>query len=124
VRVVAAIAVAGAAGALARYGIANVALRRHSHGFPWGTFLVNVSGAFALGLIITLAAQRWEISDWLRSAVTIGFLGSYTTFSTFSLDTYRLAAERELGVAAANVVGSCVAALAAVYLGIVLARSL
>jgi CrcB protein len=64
------------------------------------------------------------MSDWLRSAVTVGFLGSYTTFSTFSIDTYRLAAERELGLAAANVVASCVAALAAVYLGIVLARSL
>jgi CrcB protein len=123
-RVVVAIGVAGAAGALARYGIANVALRRHSHGFPWGTFLVNVSGAFALGLIVALAVQRWALSDWLRSAITIGFLGSYTTFSTFSLDTYRLAAERELGVAAANVVGSCAAALAAVYLGILLARSL
>jgi CrcB protein len=124
VRVVVAIGVAGAAGALARYGIANVALRRHTHGFPWGTFLVNVTGAFALGLIITLATQRWGMSDWLRSAVTVGFLGSYTTFSTFSIDTYRLAAERELGLAAANVVASWVAALAAVYLGIVLARSL
>src|SRR4051812_43579695 len=122
-KVVVAIAVAGAAGALARYGIANVALRRHSHGFPWGTLAVNVTGAFALGLIVTLAAQKWSMSDWLRSGITIGFLGAYTTFSTFSIDTYRLATERELGLAAANVFGSCAAGLAALYVGIVLARS-
>ena len=123
-RISVAIAVAGAAGALARYGIANVAFRRHTGGFPWGTFLVNVSGAFALGLIITLAMHRWELADWLRSAITVGFLGSYTTFSTFSFDTYRLAAERALGLAAVNVVGSSAASIAAVYVGVVLARSL
>ena len=122
-RLVVAIAVAGAAGALARYGIANVALRRHSHGFPWGTFVVNVTGAFALGLIITLAATRWGVSDWLRSGISIGFLGSYTTFSTFSIDTYRLTTEREIGLAAVNVFGSCAAGLAALYVGILIARS-
>jgi CrcB protein len=124
VRTVAAIAVAGAIGALARYGLEGFVSRRQSGAFPWGTFVVNVSGAFALGLVFTLATDRWGLAPWLRSAITIGFLGAYTTFSTLSFETYRLAADRALGLAAANVLGSCAAGLVAVYLGVVLARAL
>jgi CrcB protein len=124
VKTVVAIAVAGAAGALARYGIEGFISRRQSGAFPWGTFAVNVSGAFILGLVFTLATERWGLSAWLRSALTIGFLGAYTTFSTLSFETYRLAADRALGLAFANVVGSCAAGLTAVYLGVVLARAL
>ena len=123
-RTVAAIAVAGAIGALARYGLEGFVSRRQSGAFPWGTFVVNVSGAFALGLVFTLATDRWGLAPWLRSAITIGFLGAYTTFSTLSFETYRLAADRALGLAAANVLGSCAAGLVAVYLGVVLARAL
>ena len=121
---VAAIAVAGAAGALARYGLEGFVSRRQSGAFPWGTFVVNVTGAFALGLVFTLATERWGLQPWLRSSLTIGFLGAYTTFSTLSFETYRLAADRALGLAAANVLGSCAAGLVAVYLGVVLARAL
>jgi fluoride exporter len=124
VRTVVAIAVAGAVGTLARYGLDGFVSRRHRSAFPWGTFVVNVSGAFVLGLVFTLATERWGLAPWLRSALTIGFLGAYTTFSTLSLDTYRLAADRALGLAAANMLGSCAAGLAAVYFGIVLARAL
>ena len=123
-RTVAAIAVAGAIGALARYGLEGFVSRRQSGAFPWGTFVVNVSGAFALGLVFTLATDRWGLAPWLRSAITIGSLGAYTTFSTLSFETYRLAEDRALGLAAANMLGSCAAGLAAVYLGIVLARTL
>jgi CrcB protein len=124
VKTVAAIAVAGSLGALARYGLEGFVSRRQSGAFPWGTFVVNVSGAFALGLVFTLATERWGLAPWLRSAITIGFLGAYITFSTLSFETYRLAADRALGLAAANVVGSCAAGLVAVYLGVVLARAL
>jgi CrcB protein len=86
--------------------------------------VVNVSGAFALGLVFTLATERWGVAPWFRSAMTIGFLGSYTTFSTLSFETYRLAEDRALGLAAANMLGSCAAGLTAVYLGIVLGRAL
>jgi fluoride exporter len=123
-RTVIAIAVAGAAGALARYGLEGFVSRRQSGAFPWGTFVVNVTGAFALGLVFTLATERWGLAAWLRSALTIGFLGAYTTFSTFSFESYRLAADRAIGLAAANVLGSCAAGLTAVYLGVVLARAL
>ena len=123
-RMVVAIGVAGALGALARYGLEGFVSRRTSGAFPWGTFVVNVSGAFALGLVITLALERWALAAWFRSALTIGFLGAYTTFSTLSFETYRLAEDRALGLAAANMLGSCAAGLAAVYLGIVLGRVL
>jgi len=124
VRTALAIAVAGALGALARYGLEGLVSRRQAGAFPWGTFAVNVTGAFALGLVFTLAAERFAVAPWLRSALTIGFLGAYTTFSTLAFETYRLAAERALGLAAANMLGSCASGLAAVYLGVVLARAL
>ena len=69
--------------------------RRTTGAFPWGTFVVNISGAFALGLVFTLATERWGArAPWLRSGLTIGFLGAYTTFSTLSFETYRLAEDR------------------------------
>jgi fluoride exporter len=123
-RPVVAIALAGAIGALARYGLDGLVSRRQTGAFPWGTFAVNITGSFALGLVFTLATERWGLVPWLRSALTIGFLGAYTTFSTLTLETYRLAADRALALAAANVLGSCAVGLVAVYLGVVLARSL
>ncbi len=117
-----AIGVAGAAGALARYGLQGLVSRKAQGAFPWGTFVVNITGAFALGLIFTVASERWPVAPWLRSALTVGFLGAYTTFSTLSFETYRLAADRALGLAFANVAGSCAAGLVAVYLGVVLGR--
>src|SRR6201993_4442035 len=119
-----AIGLAGALGALARYGLDGVVARRADRAVPWGTFVVNVSGAFALGLVFTLATERWGLAPWLRSALTIGFLGAYTTFSTLTFETYRLAADRAYGLAAVNMLGSCAAGLAAVYVGVVLARAL
>src|SRR5581483_8608466 len=113
-RTVVAIAVAGAAGALARYGLEGFISRRQSGAFPWGTFAVNVSGAFILGLVFTLATERWGLSAWIRSAVTIGVLGAYTTFSTLEMETYRLAADRALGLAVANILGSLGLGLVAV----------
>src|SRR5512146_1235085 len=97
-KMVAAIAVAGALGALSRYGLEGFVSRRTRGAFPWGTFVVNVTGAFALGLVFTPATERWGLPAWLRSALTIGFLGAYTTFSTLTFETYRLAEDRALGL--------------------------
>ncbi len=123
-RTAVAIAFAGALGALARYGLAVAITRRTKSDFPWGTFVVNVTGAFVLGLVFSLTAERWNAPDWLRSALIVGFLGAYTTFSTLSFETYRLAADKALGLAAANIFGSCAAGLVAVYLGVVLGRAI
>jgi CrcB protein len=121
---VVAIALAGALGALARYGLDGLISRRAPTSFPWGTFAVNISGSFALGLVFVLMTERFRPDPWLRSAVTIGFFGAYTTFSTFSLETYRLVEDGAYGLAFANVLGSVAAGLAAVYAGVVIGRAL
>ena len=124
-RTIVAIAIAGALGALARYGLDGVVSRRlTSSAFPWGTFVVNVSGAFVLGLLMTLMTEQLTTAPWLRSALTIGLLGAYTTFSTLSYETYRLLEDGAVGLAAANMVGSMAAGLLAVYLGVVAGRAL
>jgi CrcB protein len=123
-RTAVAIAVAGAIGALARYGLEGLVSRRLPGAFPWGTFVVNVSGAFVLGFLFTLLTEQLTVAPWLRSAVTIGLLGAYTTFSTLSFETYRLIEDRALGLAAANALGSLGAGLLAVYAGVVVGRAL
>ncbi len=123
-RTIVAIAIAGAAGALARYGLEGFVSRRTAGGFPWGTFTVNVTGAFVLGFVFTLLTEQLTTAPWLRSAVTIGFLGAYTTFSTLSLETYRLLEDGALATAAANALGSLAAGLLAVYLGVVAGRAM
>lgn len=117
------IALGGAIGALARYGLDGVVSRRVA-GFPLGTFVINVSGSLAIGLLFTLFSDRFLVPAWLRSTLTIGFLGAYTTFSTWSLETYRLMESGSWTAASANVLGSVAAGLAAVYLGTVLGRAL
>jgi CrcB protein len=118
------IAVAGALGALARYGLEGFVSTRTGGGFPWGTFVVNVTGAFVLGLVFTVLTERWTADPWLRSTLTIGFLGAYTTFSTLSFESYRLLEGGAVGLAVANLFGSCAAGLGAVYVGVVLGRAL
>lgn len=118
------IAVAGAAGAMARYGIEAVVSRRSPGAFPWGTFVVNVTGAFLLGLLFTLLAERLTVAPWVRTTVTIGFLGAYTTFSTLSLETFRLIEDGAYLLAGLNSLGSLAAGLVAVYLGVVVGRAI
>jgi fluoride exporter len=117
------IAVAGAFGALARYGLEGAVSNRWPSAFPWGTFVVNVTGAFALGFVFVLLTDRVTVDPWVRSALTIGFLGAYTTFSTLSLETYRLLEDGAIGLALANMLGSLAAGLVAVYLGVVAGRA-
>lgn len=85
-------------------------------------FAVNVSGAFALGLVTTLAVERNLINPDIRLLLTTGFLGGYTTFSSWMLESFQLLEAGNLMRAAVNVVGSAVIGLAAVYLGIVAGR--
>ena len=123
-RTIVAIGIAGALGALARYALDGVVSRRFPSSLPWGTFVVNVSGAFALGFLMTLMTEQLSTAPWLRSALAIGLLGAYTTFSTLSYETYRLLEDGALGLAAANMLGSAAVGLFAVYLGVVSARAL
>jgi fluoride exporter len=123
-RTIVAIAVAGSLGALARYGLDGFVSRRLPTAFPWGTFAVNITGAFVLGFLMTLMTEQLTTAPWLRSGLTIGLLGAYTTFSTLSYETYRLLEDGALGLAAANMLGSAAAGLFAVYLGVVAGRAL
>jgi CrcB protein len=116
-----AIGLAGALGALSRYGLDGLIARR-AGAFPWGTFVINVSGSFLLGLAFTLLTERYRVDPWLRSGLTIGLLGAYTTFSTLSLETYRLLEDGAYGLAFANAAGSLAAGLLALYVGVVLGR--
>lgn len=120
--VVIGIAVAGALGAVARYGL-DEAIGRRTGSFPWGILVVNVTGAFLVGLLVETLEPRFEES-WVRATVITGFLGAYTTFSTFSLDTYRLLDAGHAGQAAVNAFGTLGAGLLAVWLGLRLGRVL
>ena len=119
----AAIALAGALGALARWGL-DEWIERRGGLFPWGIFAVNVSGAFLIGFLVTWMEPRFEQTTWLRSGVLVGFLGAYTTFSTLSLDSYRLLDAGHVGTALANTLGSLTAGLLAVWAGLRLAELL
>ena len=126
-RTVVGIAVAGSIGALARYGLDaldGLVSRRTTGGFPWGTFVVNISGSFLLGLLFTVLTEQISAPSWLRSTLTIGLLGAYTTFSTLSFESYRLVEDGAYGIAAANMVGSLAVGLLAVYLGVAPGRAI
>src|SRR5579871_1765242 len=121
--VYAALAAGGAAGALARYGLAG-ALPNASGHFPFGTFAVNISGCLALGFLLVLLDERLSASRLARPFVATGFLGAYTTFSTFDIETLLLAHGGHWVIGAAYLAGSVVAGLGAAVLGIALARVL
>jgi len=116
--------VAGALGAYARYALDGFVSRRVGGAFPWGTFVVNVSGAFVLGLVITVLSAKSALDPALRTSITVGFLGAYTTFSTLMYETVRLLENGDHGVAAANALGSLVAGMAAVAAGMAVGRAL
>jgi fluoride exporter len=122
VRIIVAVAVASALGGLARYLMGGVIANR-SGGFPWETFIVNITGAFVLGFLFTLFSDRLVVEPWLRTALLIGFLGSYTTFSTWTLESYRLIEDGAHAYALANLLGSLVAGVLATYAGVVLGRA-
>jgi fluoride exporter len=118
------IAVAGALGAVSRHQLESVVNHHWGDVFPWGTFVVNVSGSFVLGVLIGVFAQRLNVPLWLQAGATVGFLGAYTTFSTLSMQIYRSAATGHVGVALANAVGSLVVGTLALYSGVLVTRAL
>ncbi len=119
---VAVVALGGALGAVARYGVSLLVARFWTADFPLGTFLINVSGSFILGFFATFAAERTALDPLWRLLVATGFVGAYTTFSTFEYETQRLTETGAMTIALANVVASLAAGLIAVQLGVMLAR--
>ena len=119
-----AVAIGGAAGAVMRWLMAGAVQRWSGTAFPWGTFAVNALGSFLLGFLFVWLIERSTASELVRLALTVGMLGAFTTFSTYSLESIRLLQEGALGMAAANVMGQVVVCLVLTWLGIQLARSI
>jgi CrcB protein len=90
----------------------------------WGTFVVNVSGAFLIGLLVGLGEQRFELSPMLRTTLAVGFLSAYTTFSTLMIDSVERSEAGAHLSALTNIGGSVMLGLAVTYLGLALGRSL
>jgi len=114
------VALAGALGALARYGVHGLVQSRTASRFPYGTVVVNLTGAFALGLLVGLVTYQGLDPD-VRTVVGTGFIGAYTTFSSFSYDTVGLVESGEYRAALTNAVGSVVVGLAVATAGFALA---
>jgi len=118
------IACFGALGCLSRYYLSGWAYDLLGRRFPFGTLVVNLLGAFLIGLIMEFGLRSTALPVNLRLGLTIGFLGGLTTFSTFSYETLRLLEDGELMTATFNVLVSVVTGLTFTWLGIQVARSL
>lgn len=116
------IGVAGFLGSMARYAVSG-AVSRVDEVFPWGTFVVNITGSFLLGFMVAVLGRAVVVHPDLRIAMTVGFLGAYTTFSTLTLETLEFAETQAWGWAVLNIGASLAAGLAAVWLGTILGRA-
>jgi CrcB protein len=113
----AAVAAGGALGAVARYLVAVICAQAFGTGFPVGTFLINITGSFILGWFVAATAARTNVSDATRLAVAVGFVGAYTTFSTYMYESDALLRNGAGIKATINLAGSVIVGLIAVRLG-------
>ena len=118
------IGIGGFFGAIARYAVALWIGQRWGRSFPLGTFVINVSGSFAIGLAMSLLTERFIVNPQWRLLLVVGFLGAYTTFSTFEYETGALLKDGEWFFAGMNVVLSVFAGFIALKAGEVLAKSI
>lgn len=114
----------GFAGAIARY-LVDVRISTWTAGsLPWGTFVVNLSGSFVVGLLFALVIERAVLPADVRAPLMIGFIGAYTTFSTLALESWRMMEDGAWLYASANLVGSIVIGVLAVVAGVALGRAI
>ncbi len=116
------IAAGGAVGAVARYFVMIAVAQLMGAAFPWGTLVVNIIGSFVLGMLVEAFALVWSVSEGVRAFLVVGMLGALTTFSTFSLDVVTLYERGALMAAALYIIASVVFSVAALFLGLALAR--
>jgi fluoride exporter len=115
------VALGSALGGIARHATSLFVGPRYGEAFPWATLIVNVTGSFAIGICAALlVAQRSSHAQWLRELVMIGFLGGFTTFSAFSLQTLQMMRDGKMSFALLNILGHVVTCLIAVWLGYLL----
>jgi CrcB protein len=118
------IMLAGSLGAAARYGVDGFVSQHLQGAFPWGTLAVNVSASLLLGIVFTVTTERAVVDASTRLVLTVGFIGSYSTFSTLMLESVRLAQDGAWTLALLNGFGSVVAGAGAVVAGTVIGRAL
>ena len=119
-----AVAIGGALGAMARYWIGNLVAERFPTRFPLGTLTINVSGSFIVGFFLAIVSERANIHPNWKLAVAVGFVGAYTTFSTFEYETFRLLENGIVTGGMLNVLASLILGFLAVWGGIVAGREL
>ncbi len=114
-------AIGGAFGAVARYGL-NILFAKTFAPFPFATFFINVTGSFLIGFLLILFTDKFAVNENLRLAIVVGFLGAYTTFSTFEFETFALVREKQLAAAILYVSLSFAVGLIGVLSGVWLAK--
>lgn len=118
------IAAGGSLGAISRFWLANAVYSIFGREFPHGTLFINVSGSFLMGFLTEVMLQRFPLSIEYRAAILIGFLGAYTTFSSFAIETYYLIEQGAYLKATANILLSVLLCIGAVWIGLIWARTL
>jgi len=118
------VALGGALGASARYGVDTLIEQRTSSTFPWATFTINVTGCFVIGLLTAALVERHHLPPWVRVGLVVGVVGGYTTFSTFAQEIFELGEVHQVAVAFTYVFASVLLGLAAVYAGTLAGRAL
>ena len=119
-----AVAFGGALGAMSRYWVYSAFQRASSGTFPWATLTVNMVGSFLIGIAFILITERMELGPYWRAVVTVGFLGAFTTFSTFSMDVIGLIEQGNFTNAFLYVLSSVLVCIIAAWLGLSLAKLL
>ncbi|HOO80908.1 MAG TPA: fluoride efflux transporter CrcB [Alphaproteobacteria bacterium] len=118
-----AIAAGGALGAVMRHGVNVGAVKLLGHGFPYGTLTVNIVGSFIMGLLIAIFAHYWHPSETMRMFIVTGFLGAFTTFSTFSLDFVNLWERGSYLYSALYLGGSVILSIAGLFAAMAIVRA-
>ena len=116
------IALAGAAGSLSRYGLGGLVQWLLGEKFPWGTLVVNTTGCFLFGLVWAMAEERMVISGQTRIIVLVGFMGAFTTFSTFAFETSEFLRDAEWGHAVFNILMHNMLGIVCMFLGFAVGR--
>jgi CrcB protein len=111
----------GGLGSLTRYVAGTAIMTRYGGLFPLGTMIINVSGSFLIGLLMTLLTERWHLDPIWRMALVVGFLGGYTTFSSFEYESYRAIRDGGQWIGLMNIAGSVLLGYIAVWAGAVFA---